>query len=129
MQVAHPAQQRAEAEMAAVAMAEDTRAAAVAQTTQKPAAPGLDISLMIPALGAPVAVVEAAAFLVMGLPTQKPRAAVYRMVERAERKMERRQALPAVDRVAVAAALEVPTAAAAAVALAECISASIFKGV
>lgn len=129
MQVAHPAQQRAEAEMAAVAMAEDTRTASMAQTTQEPAALGLDISLMIPVWGAPVAVVEAAAFLAVVQMKQTQSRAVYRMAERAERNLERRQALPAVDRVAVAAALEVPTAAAAAVALAECISASIFKGV
>lgn len=128
-QAAHQAQQRAEAETEAVAMAEDTRAAAVAQTMQKPAAPGLDISLMIPVWGALVAVAVAVVFPKMDQLTQKQKAAVPRLAEQEGHKMGHLLVHPAVDRVAVAAELEVSMAAAAAAAPAECIFAFIFKGV
>ena len=128
-QAAHQAQQRAEAETEAVAMAENTRAAAVAQTTQKPAAPGLDISLMIPVWGALVAVVAEEDFPAMVQMKQTQSVAVYRMVEKEEHKTIRPPGLPVAVREAVVVAQVVLMVTAALAALAKCIFVFIFKGV
>lgn len=122
VQAAHQAQQRAEAETEAVAMAEDMR------MLHNRVVPVLVIFLTIPALDAPVVEAVVEAFPAMVQLTQKPKAAAYRMAEKEGHKTERLPGLPAAARVAVAAALVVLMATAALAALVKCISASIFKG-
>lgn len=123
VQAAHQAQQRAEAEMEAVAMAEDI------VMLHNRVVPVLVIFLTIPTLDAPVVEAVGEDFPAIMLLMQQPKVAAYRMGEKEEHKKERIPGLPALARVEVAAALVVVMATAALAALAKCISASIFKGV
>ena len=123
VQAAHQAQQRAEAEMEAVAMAEDI------VMLHNRVVPVLVIFLTIPTLDAPVVEAVGEDFPAIMLLMQQPKVAAYRMGEKEGHKKERIPGLPALARVEVAAALVVVMATAALVALAKCISASIFKGV
>ncbi len=123
VQAAHQAQQRAEAETEAVAMAEDMR------MLHNRVVPVLVIFLTIPDLDLPVVEAVGEAFPAIMLLMQQPKVAAYRMVEKEEHKRGRIPGLPAAARVAVAAALVVLMATAALAALVKCISASIFKGV
>lgn len=123
VQAAHQAQQRAEAEMEAVAMAEDI------VMLHNRVVPVLVIFLTTPTLDAPVVEAVGEAFPAMVQLTQKPKAAAYRMAEKEGHKTERLPGPTEAARVAVAAALVVVMATAALAALVKCISASIFKRV
>lgn len=128
-QEAQQVQQRAEVETDGVAMEEDTRAVPAGQITLLLVAPGLDISLMIPALDEPVAVAAVVAFPEIMQLTQQQKAVAYRMVEKEEYKTIRTPGLLVAVREAVVAALVVLMVTAALAALAKCIFVFIFKGV